>query len=677
MESRLRLRTALTGSTLFSLTWKERATPSGRRICALRGSVRRTSGSASTSRPSPMVNDSKGSGYSYANGDHDRPCLKLTGAAALASWPTPQAAAPERETPRSKVDEEKRDPEARGSYRVELQDAAKLASWPTPRSEDGVGTRTDIGVELERSRSIGGIDLATTVKAASWPTPNAAGAERSGQEKRADGQRSNLIDSVKQAAWPTPMKSDADRGSLVMPRRGDNLTSLGAARQASWATPSASEAGGTPEAFLARKEACQSPIGVSLTSLSLQAILASWAMPAARDYKSDRGVQTDEELYGSKGRPLPRQALAVDLGPGPGGTPVETVREGSSSDQLNPAFTLWLQGYPAAWVSSAAPAIASSRRSRRSSSRPSSSTSAKGASRESHAGGPPVRAAKIQTRKEPPPIPVDESPIRPFVKWAGGKGQLLEAYKPLLPSAFGRYHEPFVGGGALFFSIRPACARISDLNDELINAYKVVRQNVEDLIEILEDHGLKHSEEHFYAVRSQDPGAMTEIGRAARFLYLNRTCFNGLYRVNRKGAFNVPFGRYTNPRICDEDNLRAVSASLAGTTIANTPFEAVLDHARAGDFVYFDPPYDVVSKTANFTSFTAEPFGWPKQEELAGVVVTLANRGVKVMVSNADTPRIRELYSNFDVTTVLARRAINSSAAKRGLISELVIRSYG
>lgn len=288
-----------------------------------------------------------------------------------------------------------------------------------------------------------------------------------------------------------------------------------------------------------------------------------------------------------------------------------------------------------------------------------------------------MKAAKIQTRKEPPPIVADETSIRPFVKWAGGKGQLLSAYEPLLPAAFGRYHEPFVGGGALFFSIRPAFARISDLNEELVNAYQVVKANVEGLIEVLEAHGRLHSEEHFYQVRSQEPGAMTEIGRAARFLYLNRTCFNGLYRVNRKGAFNVPFGRYTNPRICDEDNLRAVSVSLAGTVIETAAFEAVLDHARAGDFVYFDPPYDMVSKTANFTSFTAEPFGWPKQEELAGVVVTLANRGVKVMVSNADTPRIRELYSNFDITTVLARRAINSSGAKRGLISELVIRNYG
>lgn len=279
LENRLRALTASRGSTLFSLTWKVRVTPAQRPICALRGSVRRTSDNACTSWPSPTVNDSKGSAYSYANGDHERVCLKLVGAARLTSW----------------------------------------------------------------------------------PTPNVAGSERGGQEKRAGLRRSNLIDTVKLAAWPTPMSRDSDRTSEVMPR--GNLTSVGAAKLASWATPASAEAGGTPERFLERKRECKSPIGISLTSLSLQAQMASWATPAARDHRSDRGVKTDMELYGSKGAPLPRQALQAAPGQTPDGSPVEIPVTASCSGQLNPDHSRWLQGFPAGWGSYADTATRSSRKS--------------------------------------------------------------------------------------------------------------------------------------------------------------------------------------------------------------------------------------------------------------------------------------------------------------------------
>lgn len=270
----------------------------------------------------------------------------------------------------------------------------------------------------------------------------------------------------------------------------------------------------------------------------------------------------------------------------------------------------------------------------------------------------------------------------PFLKWAGGKGQLLAQFAPLYPAGhpIRRYHEPFVGAGAVFFDVRdrlrPEEVFLSDTNDELVNVWKCLQKNADDVIELLELHKQKHSREHFYEVRARVPGKFEFVERAARLIYLNRTCFNGLYRVNSKGIFNVPLGRYKNPRIVDAENLRAVSAALRGAQIDRAPFRDVLERAKSGDFVYFDPPYDPLTKTSSFTSYTEGSFGRADQEALAHVYRQLAKRGCLVMLSNSDTPLIRELYADFDVRKVNARRAINSRADKRGLVTEVVVLSY-
>lgn len=271
---------------------------------------------------------------------------------------------------------------------------------------------------------------------------------------------------------------------------------------------------------------------------------------------------------------------------------------------------------------------------------------------------------------------------RPFLKWAGGKRQLLPELEKRVAKArpHGRYHEPFVGGGALFFNLcrRGAlgneAAFLSDNNPRLIEAYQGVQQDVEGLIALLEEHQAAHCQEHYYAVRASMP--QDPLARAARVIYLNRTCFNGLYRENSKGAFNVPMGRYKNPRICDAANMRAVSAALGNCTLECRPFQAVLEHAEAGDFVYFDPPYDPVSKTANFTSYHQEQFGEAAQAELAEVFRELDRRGVKALLSNSDTPLINKLYRGFKVDYVMAARLVNRDADKRGKVREVLVRNF-
>jgi DNA adenine methylase len=273
------------------------------------------------------------------------------------------------------------------------------------------------------------------------------------------------------------------------------------------------------------------------------------------------------------------------------------------------------------------------------------------------------------------PSPVD-APATPFLKWAGGKTQLMSQLLPLMPARgiAGRYFEPFVGGGALFFKLSPAQAVLSDLNAELVNCYRTIRTRVEALIQALKKH--QYSSEHYYSVRAQRPSDLTEVQRAARFIFLNRTCFNGLHRVNKRGQFNVPFGRYNNPTICDETNLWRVHHALEHTEVNHEGYEHVLERARAGDFVYFDPPYAPISATSNFTSYTASSFGSQQQAELAGVFRALDKRGVKVMLSNSNAPLIHDLYRGFDIKEVYATRAINRDPSRRGKISELVVRNY-
>lgn len=267
---------------------------------------------------------------------------------------------------------------------------------------------------------------------------------------------------------------------------------------------------------------------------------------------------------------------------------------------------------------------------------------------------------------------------RPFLKWVGGKRQLLSELHSRIPSSYGAYHEPFIGGGALFFSLSSVQSHISDANSELINAYTVLRDSVEELIEDLQRH--RYEEEYYYSIRELDRSdsfeSLSPIARASRLIYLNRTCFNGLYRVNRKGQFNTPFGRYENPTICDTDNLRACSEHLEGVLIRNSSFEGVLDRAKSGDFVYFDPPYVPASETANFTGYAKDGFGPTEQERLLEVCRELHSREVKFLLSNSATSDVLDLYSEFQIEEVEASRAVNSDATKRGKVSEYVIRNY-
>ncbi|MEY4602582.1 MAG: hypothetical protein RL292_523 [Candidatus Parcubacteria bacterium] len=278
---------------------------------------------------------------------------------------------------------------------------------------------------------------------------------------------------------------------------------------------------------------------------------------------------------------------------------------------------------------------------------------------------------------------ISEKP-KPFVKWVGGKRQLLAQFRRLNlypPEKFnietGRYFEPFVGGGAVFFDLLPERAYLSDLNNELVTTYNVIRSDVENLIKSLKKHKL--DKEYFLKIRAQNPENLSDLNTASRFIYLNRTCFNGMYRVNSKGGFNVPFGKYTNPLICDDDNLRKASRALKNVEIKKQDYKEVLKKAKKGDFVYFDPPYYPVSKTASFTSYTAESFLDKEQIELRDTFVELHKRGCFVMLSNSDTPFINKIYSEpkgVRITKVQAGRAINSDASKRGKITEVLVTNY-
>jgi DNA adenine methylase len=273
---------------------------------------------------------------------------------------------------------------------------------------------------------------------------------------------------------------------------------------------------------------------------------------------------------------------------------------------------------------------------------------------------------------------------KPFVKWVGGKRQLLAQFRRLNlypPERFdiktGRYFEPFVGGGAVFFDLLPKEGYLSDLNKELVATYNVIKNDVDGLIKSLKKH--KTDKEYFLDIRSQYPQSLSDLNVASRFIFLNRTCFNGMYRVNSKGGFNVPYGKYSNPLICDEDNLKKVSKALKHIEIKHQDYKEVLKKARKGDFVYFDPPYYPVSKTASFTSYTAESFLDKEQIELRDTFLELSKRGCFVMLSNSDTPFINKIYSGFKgirISKVEAGRAINSNGSGRGKITEVLVTNY-
>jgi len=269
-----------------------------------------------------------------------------------------------------------------------------------------------------------------------------------------------------------------------------------------------------------------------------------------------------------------------------------------------------------------------------------------------------------------------------FVKWAGGKNQLLEQFRNLYPKKIQGYFEPFLGGGAVFFYIKkkhnPKNIHLSDINPELINCYEVVKNSSDALIELLKIHKSKHSKEYYYAIRRQDPDHLSRVEAAARFLYLNKTCFNGLYRVNSKGKFNVPIGSYIDkaPGIFDEKTIKEASALLQAAKLTTEPFENILSKAGKGDFIYLDPPYLPLSKSSYFTSYTKDDFSEKDQKKLAEVFRMLDKKGCLVMLSNSDHPLIRSLYSGYRMETVKASRAINCIGSGRGKITELVILNY-
>ena len=266
----------------------------------------------------------------------------------------------------------------------------------------------------------------------------------------------------------------------------------------------------------------------------------------------------------------------------------------------------------------------------------------------------------------------------PIVKWVGGKRQLMFELLKNMPENYNRYFEPFIGGGALFFELQPDNAYISDLNEELINLYKVVRDNVEELITDLQKHDI--SKEYFIEIRNIDRTEeyknWSNVKKASRFIYLNRTCFNGMYRVNSKGEFNVPFGRYKNPRILDENNLINCSNLLQRTEIRHADFSEILKKVKKGDFVYYDPPYVPLSETSSFTSYTKDGFDLDMHFKLRDVCDELDSMGIKFLLSNSDTKLVNELYENYNIKKVFASRQINANADGRGKITEVLVRNY-
>lgn len=275
--------------------------------------------------------------------------------------------------------------------------------------------------------------------------------------------------------------------------------------------------------------------------------------------------------------------------------------------------------------------------------------------------------------------------LKPFTKWTGGKRQLLPELLSLMPKNYDQYFEPFIGGGALFFDTMPKKATINDFNKDLVLAYRQIRDDVELLISYLEKHKMNNSKDYYLKIRSLDREEgfhrLSDVEKAARLIYMLRVDFNGLYRVNSKNQFNVPYGKYQNPKIVDIDLLTKINKYLndADIKILQGDFELAVSEAKEGDFVYFDPPYAPVSPTSSFTSYTHEGFDIWDQKRLKDVFLKLTNRNVKVMMSNSDVELIHELYGqidNVDIKIVGANRMINSRSSGRGKVNEVIIRNY-
>lgn len=268
---------------------------------------------------------------------------------------------------------------------------------------------------------------------------------------------------------------------------------------------------------------------------------------------------------------------------------------------------------------------------------------------------------------------------KPILKWVGGKRQLLAELINLMPKKYNRYFEPFVGGGALFFEIKPKNALINDSNTELINLYETIRDECQELIDDIAKH--KNEAEYYYQIRSldRDPqiwNSLSKVQRASRLIYLNKTGYNGLYRVNSKGENNVPFGRYKNPTYVDISNLWECSKLLKDTQITCDDFTSIVDKVQKGDFVYFDPPYAPISKTSSFTSYSKESFNNMTQCLLKEICIEIDKKGAFFMLSNSHTDFILDLYKHFNIHIVQAKRSINSNAELRGKINEVIATNY-
>ncbi|HEP1812312.1 TPA: DNA adenine methylase [Streptococcus suis] len=272
--------------------------------------------------------------------------------------------------------------------------------------------------------------------------------------------------------------------------------------------------------------------------------------------------------------------------------------------------------------------------------------------------------------------------LQPFTKWTGGKRQLLPVIKSLMPDNYNSYFEPFIGGGAVFFELIPKKAIINDFNSELINCYRQIKDNPQKLIELLTKHQENNSKEYYLELRAVDRdnriNKMTDVERAARIMYMLRVNFNGLYRVNSKNQFNVPYGRYKNPKIVDSELILSISQYLNKNNIEilTGDFEKAVEDVGAGDFVYFDPPYIPLSETSAFTSYTREGFSYEEQVRLRDVFRKLDKKGAYVMLSNSSSPLVEELYKGFNIHKVEAIRTNGAKASSRGKISEFIVTNY-
>ncbi|HFU4463844.1 TPA: DNA adenine methylase [Streptococcus suis] len=279
-------------------------------------------------------------------------------------------------------------------------------------------------------------------------------------------------------------------------------------------------------------------------------------------------------------------------------------------------------------------------------------------------------------------IQKSQTTIQPFTKWTGGKRQLLPVIKSLMPDNYNSYFEPFIGGGALFFDLSPDKAVINDFNNELMNCYQQIKKHPQKLIELLTKHQENNSKEYYLELRAVDRdnriNKMTDVERAARIMYMLRVDFNGLYRVNSKNQFNVPYGRYKNPKIVDSELILSISQYLNKNNIEilTGDFEKAVEDVGAGDFVYFDPPYIPLSETSAFTSYTHEGFSYEEQVRLRDVFRKLDKKGAYVMLSNSSSPLVEELYKGFNIHKVEAIRTNGAKASSRGKISEFIVTNY-